>query len=196
MELEQKVLFDQKLGARNILALALMSLVVGGAAGLLGAIFRLTLQKADWARTTLILLAHQQGAAGFLMVVGGITAATALAAWLVRRFSPESGGSGIPHVESQLKLGWSGSPERILPVKFVGGVLAIGGGLALGREGPSVQIGASLGHLLGKIFRRNENECRVLLAAGAEQDSRRLLMRRLPASYSCSRNLLGRLTCR
>jgi CIC family chloride channel protein len=52
-------------------------------------------------------------------------------------------------------------------VKFVGGVLAIGAGLALGREGPSVQIGASLAHFVGRAFRRNSPDCRVLLAAGA-----------------------------
>ena len=52
-------------------------------------------------------------------------------------------------------------------MKFVGGLLAIGSGLALGREGPSVQMGASIAHLLGKLFRRNEDDCKMLLAAGA-----------------------------
>jgi hypothetical protein len=59
------------------------------------------------------------------------------------------------------------TPFRIIPVKFVGGALAIGAGLALGREGPSVHMAATLGHLVGKIFRRNWPDCRVLLAAGA-----------------------------
>ena len=55
----------------------------------------------------------------------------------------------------------------MVPVKFLGGLLAIGSGLALGREGPSVQMGASTAHLLGKLFRRNEDDCKTLLAAGA-----------------------------
>ena len=59
------------------------------------------------------------------------------------------------------------APFILIPVKFVGGVLAIGAGLALGREGPSVQIGASLAHLVGKTARRNWPDCRVLIAAGA-----------------------------
>jgi CIC family chloride channel protein len=52
-------------------------------------------------------------------------------------------------------------------VKFLGGLLAIGAGLALGREGPSVQMGASLAHFVGTIFRRTWSDCRVLIAAGA-----------------------------
>jgi chloride channel protein, CIC family len=53
------------------------------------------------------------------------------------------------------------------PREILWGLLAIGSGLALGREGPSVQIGAGIGHLLGGAFRRNANEGRILLAAGA-----------------------------
>jgi CIC family chloride channel protein len=59
------------------------------------------------------------------------------------------------------------SPFWLLPVKFFGGLLAIGAGLALGREGPSVQMGATLSHLLGDWFRRTGPDCRILLAAGA-----------------------------
>jgi CIC family chloride channel protein len=58
-------------------------------------------------------------------------------------------------------------PASLVPVKFVGGVLVIGSGLALGREGPSVQMGASLACLVGVAFRRSRPDCRALLAAGA-----------------------------
>jgi CIC family chloride channel protein len=46
-------------------------------------------------------------------------------------------------------------------------VLAIGSGLALGREGPTVQMGAGIAHLVGLLFRRSWPDSRVLLAAGA-----------------------------
>jgi CIC family chloride channel protein len=50
-------------------------------------------------------------------------------------------------------------------VKFVGGLLAIGGGLALGREGPSVQMGANIGMFLGKKLRLSQSDCMALMAA-------------------------------
>ena len=94
-------------------------------------------------------------------------AGAAVAAWLVRRYSPHASGSGIPHVEAVLNEEVPQAPFRIIPVKFIAGVLAIGSGLALGREGPTVQMAATIGHLIGKEFRRSWPDCRVLLAAGA-----------------------------
>ena len=150
----------------SLLALALLSLVVGAAAGLLGALFRLALAQADRLRDAAIALAHGQHN-GLLLVILTCAAATALAAWLVREFSPPASGSGIPHVEAVLHGELPPAPFRLIPVKFFGGLLAIGAGLALGREGPSVQMGASIAHLVGRMFRRNWPDCRVLLAAGA-----------------------------
>jgi chloride channel protein, CIC family len=155
---------DQQSG---LALLAFVSLIVGVASGLLGAIFRLTLEQADRFRDSVLHWAHSEGSTGLLSMVGGAAAATALAAWLVRRYSPYASGSGIPHVEAVVNGELPPAPFRLIPVKFFGGLLAIGAGLALGREGPSVQMGASLAHLLGVAFRRNWPDCRVLLAAGA-----------------------------
>jgi CIC family chloride channel protein len=115
----------------------------------------------------MITWAHGQGTTGFLHVAIICAAATGLATWMVRWFSPNASGSGIPHVEAVLKGELPPAPFLLVPVKFVGGILAIGSGLALGREGPSVQMGASLAHLVGAVFRRSWSDCRVLLAASA-----------------------------
>ena len=154
-------------GHGSLLVLALLALIVGAAAGLVGAIFRLTLQQADRLRDALIGWAQGEKLAGFLIVVVTCAAAVLIAAWLVRRFSPHASGSGIPHVEAVLNEEILQAPFHLIWVKFCGGVLAIGSGLALGREGPSVQMGASVAHLVGKVFRRGWPDCRVLLAAGA-----------------------------
>jgi CIC family chloride channel protein len=103
-----------------------------------------------------------------LLVVATPAAAAAFAAWLVRRFASHASGSGIPHVEAVLTRDLVPQPPwRLISVKFVGGVLAIGSGLALGREGPSVQMGAGISHLVGTLFRRSWSDCRALFAAGA-----------------------------
>jgi chloride channel protein, CIC family len=153
--------------AGNLIALAVLAPIVGAAAGLVGALFRLALEKADHMRDVLINWAHGEELMGFLTVAGACAAATLVAASLVRRFSPDASGSGVPHVEAVLNEEMPQAPFRVIPVKFVGGVLAIGSGLALGREGPSIQMGATMAHLLGKMFHRSWPDCRVLLAAGA-----------------------------
>lgn len=151
----------------SLVVLAILSLVAGAAAGLLGALFRLSLKELDRVRNALIDWSHGHAFLGFVIVLVACSGAIALAAWLVRRFSPSATGSGIPHVESVLKEAVPYAPLHLIPVKFFGGVLAIGAGLALGREGPSVQIGAGVSHLVGKLFRRGWDDCRTLLAAGA-----------------------------
>jgi H+/Cl- antiporter ClcA len=56
---------------------------------------------------------------------------------------------------------------RVLLLKFTGAVLGIGAGLSLGREGPSVQLGACLGQGVGRLTHRSYEENHYLLTAGA-----------------------------
>jgi len=149
------------------LVLAFLAVVVGAISGLVVSLFRIALQQADRWRDMLIAWAHGSPLSGFVLVVGTVAMAAAIGAWLVRRFAPDASGSGIPHVEAVVHGVLPPAPFRLLPVKFVGGLLAIGGGLALGREGPSVQMGATIGSCLGKAFRRPVLDQRALLAAGA-----------------------------
>src|SRR5262249_9187985 len=121
----------------DLLSLALLALIAGALAGLIGAIFRISLKQADRLRDALIGWAHGREVVGFLFVLAVCAAATMVAAWLVRRFSPHASGSGIPHVEAVLRGELPPVPFRLIPVKFLGGLLAIGAGLALGREGPT-----------------------------------------------------------
>ena len=151
----------------SLLVLAALALLVGAAAGAVGALFRLALEHADQWRNDLITWAQQEGLAGFLLVLLTCTTAPLFAAWLVRHVSPYASGSGIPHVEAVLREEIPQAPFHLIWVKFLGGLFAIGSGLALGREGPSVQMGASLASLVGRVFRRKWPDCRVLFTAGA-----------------------------
>jgi chloride channel protein, CIC family len=151
----------------RLFTLAVLALVVGAAAGLIGAVFRIVLERADQLRDRVIAWAHGEALWGFAAVVVAGAAAALVAAWLVRRFAPHASGSGIPHVEAVLRREMPLAPYILLPVKFVGGVLAIGSGMALGREGPSVQMGSSIAQFVGSVCRRTWPDLRVLMAAGA-----------------------------
>ena len=141
------------------------AVLVGLTAGLLAVAFRWCLEGATELRYLLAAYARTHTWGWLLPVLwGSLTAA--LAVFLVRRFAPEAVGSGIPHLKAVFyrlrALHWA----RLLPVKFVGGVLAIGGGLALGREGPTVQMGGALGAALSKFFKSNARERLALIASG------------------------------
>jgi len=105
-------------GHGSLLVLVLLALVVGMAAGLVGAIFRLTLEQADRLRDGLIAWAQGKKIAGFLFVVATCAAAALIAAWLVRQFSPHASGSGIPHVEAVLNEQIPQAPFHLIWVKF------------------------------------------------------------------------------
>ncbi|WP_316675943.1 H(+)/Cl(-) exchange transporter ClcA [uncultured Tolumonas sp.] len=98
-------------------------------------------------------------------IISGVLAMIAF--YLMHRFAPEAGGSGIPEIEGALDdirpVRW----KRVLPVKFLGGTCSLGSGMILGREGPSVQIGGNVGKMVADLFRFPKDNAHALLAAGA-----------------------------
>ena len=76
-------------------------------------------------------------------------------------------GSGIPQVEAELKGLLAVSWWDTLWKKYILGVLAIGSGLMLGREGPSIQLGAMGGKGVAHHLKVSPVEERSLIASGA-----------------------------
>ncbi len=143
------------------------AVAVGGVAGLLASAFRGSLEGVEHLREHLVA-----GVSGWLslpaaLLLGALGGGTGV--WLVRRFAPHAAGSGIPHLKAVLLREAEPEWKRLLPVKFLGGVTAIGGGMALGREGPTVQMGSAVGHFISDLFRVRvgEGERRALISAGA-----------------------------
>ncbi len=86
---------------------------------------------------------------------------------LVWKFAPETKGSGIPYIKAVLSGMGKKVRIRSIFVKFFAGVAGIGTGLSLGREGPSVQLGAGAGEVIGKLFKMKGANKDKLIAAGA-----------------------------
>ncbi|GAB4221883.1 MAG: ClC family H(+)/Cl(-) exchange transporter [Spirochaetales bacterium] len=103
-------------------------------------------------------------ALGFLLL--SLAVASLGIGWLIHRF-PMIRGSGIPQVKGVLirKLHSRWLPELL--AKFSGGMIGIGSGLSLGREGPSIQLGAYVGEGIGSFSRFDGLERRYLITAGA-----------------------------
>lgn len=91
----------------------------------------------------------------------------ALAGWLIFRFAPETSGSGIPYIKAVLSRVGLIVRMRSIVIKFLAGVAGIGTGMPLGREGPSVQLGAGAGAMVAKIFNRQGTHSDGLVAAGS-----------------------------
>jgi CIC family chloride channel protein len=143
------------------------AVLVGLLAGLTAVAFRWLLFAGEDAREELLHWAHRHPAWGWIVlpVLGGIAAG--LAGYLTRRYAPEAAGSGIPHIKGVLLHLRGMLWQRILPVKFFGGALAISAGLSLGREGPTVQMGAAVGQAVGRALRVSPRSRQTLIAAGA-----------------------------
>ena len=126
-------------------ALIWEGIAVGIAAGVVTALFRLLLERGDAFRQA--VGAFLVGNLWFLPLWLLILVAVAGVVTLLLRWEPYIGGSGIPQVEGELQGALSQTWWRVLLAQFVGGLLTITSGLSLGREGPSIQLGAIGGAL-------------------------------------------------
>lgn len=101
-----------------------------------------------------------------ILVIAGFTLMGLIVNYLLK-YSPLSGGSGIPQIRAEILGKISMKENRIIPSKFIGGSMAALAGLSLGREGPSIQIGGAGAKLLAKILKRDSAHEKYMISAGA-----------------------------
>lgn len=140
-------------------------LLVGGIGGFVVVLYRMALDVAgDWLDGILAYAGQTPWRmAGWFLVLGAL-------AWLVSRlvsWEPLISGSGIPQLEGEMAGKLEQKWYRVLPAKFLGGFLCLLGGLALGREGPSIQLGAMAGKGISRGLDRGKTEEKFLLTCGA-----------------------------
>jgi CIC family chloride channel protein len=159
---------DRFVEARQKLnAVLLWAVLVGILIGLAGSLFRIGVQHLIQQRTYLAQLLSNIPLINWLIpsLVAGLMVYVSFG--LMRRFAPETGGSGIPQIEgvldNLLPLDW----WRVLPVKFFGGTLSLGASMVAGYEGPTIQMGGSIGRMIASWVSASQEQTRILIAAGA-----------------------------
>lgn len=152
--------------SRGLVLLCLLAIVAGACVGFIGGAFRWCLHRADSLREAILEWSHGIPYVGWLVPVALVALCTALAVMIVQRV-PLAAGSGIQHVEAVFR-GEAQPPRLVLvPARFVGGLLAIGSGLVLGREGPTVHMGAAIGAEAGRRARLSVPDVRLLQTSTA-----------------------------
>jgi chloride channel protein, CIC family len=82
---------------------------------------------------------------------------------LLAKFFPGVRGSGVPQTETAYRMNQGMIPARVPLGKFITGVLCVGSGHSMGREGPSVQIGAGLGSVIGRWMKLSPSRVKSLV---------------------------------
>ncbi|AGM98887.1 ClC family H(+)/Cl(-) exchange transporter [Streptococcus iniae] len=149
----------------SITAYVWRGILVGIVAGVVVSLFRLLIELFSEAITHYYNLSHSNPL--ILIGIALLSLSSLLLVGLLIKSEPDIKGSGIPHVEGELKGLLSPNWWGVLWKKFLAGLLSISMGFLLGREGPSIQLGAMSAKGIAKGLNSSALERRVLIASGA-----------------------------
>ncbi|NDY83082.1 H(+)/Cl(-) exchange transporter ClcA [Orrella sp. NBD-18] len=139
---------------KGLIPLTLVAAFAGLFVGLIGGSFRWMLEYSGTLFSGMLTAWRDHSPAqwmpGWLLAMLIGATCVALARSLIR-MAPEASGSGVQHVEAVMRHEASPARFRVLPIKYIGGILAMAPGMALGREGPTIQMAGVIGHVCGQI---------------------------------------------
>lgn len=147
--------------------LTLLSVLVGIVAGLASVLFKIMIhffQDSFWRAPSIIDAVKSQPWYVTILIpmAGGL-----LIAPLIYFGSKEAKGHGVPEIMESLIFRGGKIRNRVAAIKAIASSICIGSGGSTGREGPIVQISASIASSIGQLFRINERAMRTLVATGA-----------------------------
>ena len=146
-------------GLRESQLFLALTIIIGVLAGLMAVLFSLSI---DVARH--FLFGMNPTVVQIILVPTIVSAFTGI---LLAKYFPDARGSGVPQTEAVYHLRNGMMEPRVPFGKFVTGVLCIGSGHSMGREGPSVQIGAGLASWVGQWLRLSPDRIKHLVPVGA-----------------------------
>ena len=149
----------QKLRLRENHIFLALTILIAIIAGLAAVLFTLAIKG-----TTHVLFGIAPSNLRYILVP---TLMSLVTGFLLYKFFPDARGSGVPQTEAAYHLHQGNIPGRVAFGKFLTGVLCIGSGHSMGREGPSVQIGASLASSIGKWFHLSPERAKSLIPVAA-----------------------------
>ncbi len=146
----------------------LMAIAIGILSGYGAVLFRFAIEGAQYA--------FYQNAADILTFVNtvpvyrliGMPALGGLVVGLLVRFGArEAKGHGVPEVMEAVSLRGGRIRKRVAFVKIIASAVCIGSGGSVGREGPIVQIGSSIGSSIAQLFKSSGPQHRTMVGCGA-----------------------------
>ena len=145
----------------------IVTAVIVGIGGGFGAVAFRALISAETYLAFNIIGAALGRSIGVLAIVVQLALGGIIAAWIASTFAPEAKGHGVPEVMEAVALRGGKMRPRVIAVKALASATSIGFGGSCGREGPIVQIGATIGSVLGQLVRAPAPIVRTLVACGA-----------------------------
>ena len=166
MNLIEKTLRSVAENPKYIFRLTIQGIMVGIFAGLMVCLYRFLLYGSESVLRNYLSIINGNLLYTLLFFIA--LAIMGLLIDFIIKWERDSAGSGIPQVYAEVKGHMEANWLKVLISKIAAGVITALGGLSLGPEGPSVQIGGMAGKGIAKLFKGSKtDELRLILVGSA-----------------------------